>query len=310
MPFLAIPFPALDPVAIAIGPFAIRWYALAYIVGLLIGWRYCLMLAERPPHRVGRSDIDDFLVWATLGVVLGGRIGYVLFYQAGYYSDHPLEALYLWHGGMSFHGGALGVTTAIVLFTWARRLPIFAFSDIICAAIPIGLFFGRIANFINGELYGRPTTVPWGMQFPAELLDHPNEATLAIQETIKIDPTLNNVPDIITAARHSAQVREVLASILTPRHPSQLYEAFLEGILLFTLLILIRLKFKKPDGMTTGCFFILYPVMRITGELFREPDAPLTGPFTRGQFLSLFMFLVGALFLWNAWRKKTANRSI
>src|SRR6516162_1895079 len=166
MPLLAIPFPAIDPVAISFGPIAIRWYALAYIVGLLIGWRYCLALAGRPPYLVGRQDVDDFLVWATLGVVLGGRIGYVLFYKPGYYFLHPLEALYVWLGGMSFHGGALGVTIAILLFTRARKIPLFAFSDIITEAIPIGLFFGRIANFINGELFGRPTHVPWAMVFP------------------------------------------------------------------------------------------------------------------------------------------------
>ena len=136
MPLFAIPFPAIDPVAISLGPIAIRWYALAYIVGLLIGWRYCLALAERPPHLVGRQDVDDFLVWATLGVVLGGRIGYVLFYKPGYYAFHPLEALYVWHGGMSFHGGALGVTTAILLFTRARKISVFAFSDIIAEATP------------------------------------------------------------------------------------------------------------------------------------------------------------------------------
>jgi phosphatidylglycerol:prolipoprotein diacylglycerol transferase len=139
MPLLAIPFPAIDPVAISFGPIAIRWYALAYIVGLLIGWRYCLALAGRPPCLVGRQDVDDFLVWATLGVVLGGRIGYVLFYKPGYYLLHPLEALYVWHGGMSFHGGALGVTIAILLFTRARKIPLFAFSDVITEAIPIGL---------------------------------------------------------------------------------------------------------------------------------------------------------------------------
>src|SRR5438270_88558 len=143
MPLFAIPFPAIDPVAVAIGPFVVRWYALAYIVGLLLGWRYCLVLADRPPRLVERGDIDDFLVWATLGVVFGGRIGYVLFYQPGYYLQHPIEALYLWHGGMSFHGGALGVTLAILLFTRARRLPVLAFSDVIAEAIPV-----LIAGFI------------------------------------------------------------------------------------------------------------------------------------------------------------------
>src|SRR5690242_17881106 len=166
MPLLSIPFPAIDPVAIAIGPLAIRWYALAYIAGLLIGWRYCLYLAARPPGLVQATQVDDFLVWATLGVVLGGRLGYVLFYKPGYYLEHPLEALYLWHGGMSFHGGAIGVATAILLFCRRRAVPIMAFADIICAAVPIGLFFGRIANFINGELWGRPGDVPWAMVFP------------------------------------------------------------------------------------------------------------------------------------------------
>src|SRR5947209_6172527 len=155
MPLFAIPFPAIDPVAISLGPLAIRWYALAYTVGLLIGWRYCLALAGRPPHLAGRQDVDDFLVWATLGVVLGGRLGYVLFYMPGYYAAHPLEALYVWHGGMSFHGGALGVTIAILLFTRARKIPLFAFSDIITEAIPIGLFFGRIANPLSPRIARR-----------------------------------------------------------------------------------------------------------------------------------------------------------
>src|SRR5580700_2370628 len=166
MPLFLIPFPAIYPVAISLGPFAVRWYALAYIVGLIIGWRYCLMLADRPPNLVSRKEIDDFLVWATLGVVLGGRIGYVLFYNLPYYLQHPIEALYLWHGGMSFHGGALGVALAIAWFTRRRRIPVRAFSDIILEAIPIGLFFGRLANFINGELYGRITDAWWAMIFP------------------------------------------------------------------------------------------------------------------------------------------------
>src|SRR5881275_2406240 len=137
MPFFAVPFPAIDPVAVAVGPFVVRWYALAYIVGLLIGWRYCLMLADRPPRLVERRDIDDFLAWATLGVVLGGRIGYVLFYNSAYYLSHPIEALYVWHGGMSFHGGAIGVTLAIWLFCRIREISFLAFADIICAAAPI-----------------------------------------------------------------------------------------------------------------------------------------------------------------------------
>src|SRR6185312_6391314 len=165
MPLFAIPFPAIDPVAISLGPFAVRWYALAYIVGLVIGWRYCLRLADRPPNLVRRRDIDDFLVWATLGVVLGGRIGYVLFYNLPQYIEHPLQVFEVWHGGMSFHGGALGVTAAIIVFARRRKVAVFALADIVIEAIPIGLFFGRIANFINGELYGRESTVPWAMVF-------------------------------------------------------------------------------------------------------------------------------------------------
>jgi phosphatidylglycerol:prolipoprotein diacylglycerol transferase len=253
MPLLSIPFPSLDPVAIAFGPFSVRWYALAYIVGLLLGWRYCLMLADRAPRLVARQDVDDFLAWATLGVVLGGRIGYVLFYKPGYYVFHPIEVFYLWHGGMSFHGGAIGVTIAIILFTRNRKIPTFAFSDIILEAIPIGLFFGRIANFINGELFGRETTVLWGMVFP------------------------NGGP--------------------MPRHPSQLYEAACEGVLLFALLLVAeRIGARHKPGTVTGLFLAGYAVARMSGELFRQPDEQLGFLIfgtTMGQLLSIPVLIAG-----------------
>jgi phosphatidylglycerol---prolipoprotein diacylglyceryl transferase len=259
MPLLTIPFPAIDPIAVSLGPLAIRWYALAYIAGLIIGWRYCLALAQRPPHLVGTREVDDFLVWATLGVVLGGRIGYVLFYNFGYFAHHPLQILFVWHGGMSFHGGALGVTAAILLFTRQRQLPLFAFSDIITEAIPIGLFFGRIANFINGELYGRPTDMPWAMIFPVG------------------GPV--------------------------PRHPSQLYEAFCEGMLLFLLLFVAeRRGARERSGIVTGLFLAGYAVARMSGELFRQPDPQLGYLFfgtTMGQLLSLPVLIAGiAIILW------------
>jgi len=267
MPLFAIPFPAIDPVAVAIGPFVVRWYALAYIVGLLLGWRYCLVLADRPPRLVERRDIDDFLVWATLGVVLGGRIGYVLFYQPGYYLQHPIEALYLWHGGVSFHGGALGVTLAILLFTRARRLPVLAFSDVIAEAIPIGLFFGRIANFINGELFGRETDIPWAMVFP------------------------NGGP--------------------VPRHPSQLYEAVCEGLLLFLLLLLAEHRgARRRPGIVTGLFLIGYAVARMSGELFRQPDAQLgflVFGTTMGQLLSIPVLIAGFILIWWARRQPAST---
>jgi len=267
MPLFAIPFPAIDPVAVAIGPFVVRWYALAYIVGLLLGWRYCLVLADRPPRLVERRDIDAFLVWATLGVVLGGRIGYVLFYQPGYYLQHPIEALYLWHGGMSFHGGALGVTLAILLFTRARRLPVLAFSDVIAEAIPIGLFFGRIANFINGELFGRETDIPWAMVFP------------------------NGGP--------------------VPRHPSQLYEAVCEGLLLFLQLLLAEHRgARRRPGIVTGLFLIGYAVARMSGELFRQPDAQLgflVFGTTMGQLLSIPVLIAGFILIWWARRQPAST---
>jgi phosphatidylglycerol:prolipoprotein diacylglycerol transferase len=285
--------------------FGIRWYGLAYIAGFVSAFYLMKWLARKGYGSLRENQVGDFVFYAALfGVLVGGRLGYVLFYRPSMLTEDPLGIFRVWDGGMASHGGILGLIIFSGIYARRHRISWTGIGDNLVAVAPIGLFFGRMANFINGELYGRITNVPWAMQFPAELLDHPDEATLAIQQTIKVDPNLNNVPAIIAAARHSAQVREILGTILTPRHPSQLYEAFFEGILLFTLLILIRLKFKKPDGVTTGCFFILYPVMRIIGEFFREPDAPLTGPLTRGQFLSLFMFVVGALFLWSAARKR------
>jgi phosphatidylglycerol:prolipoprotein diacylglycerol transferase len=267
MPLFAIPFPFADPNApfvfppFDIGPLTItiRWYALAYIAGLLVGWRYCLLLADRPPRNVARADIDDFLVWATLGVVFGGRIGYVLFYKPGYYIEHPVEALYLWHGGMSFHGGALGVIMAILLFTRARGIPVFGFADIICAAVPIGLFFGRIANFINGELWGRVSDLPWAMVFPGG------------------GPL--------------------------PRHPSQLYEAGCEGVLLFLVLFAAeRGGARRCPGVLSGLFLAGYAVARMSGELFRQPDVQLGFLIfgtTMGQLLSIPLLVGGiALILW------------
>jgi phosphatidylglycerol---prolipoprotein diacylglyceryl transferase len=289
--------------------FGIRWYGLAYIAGFIAAFYIMKWLARKGYGSLKENQVGDFIFYAALfGVLVGGRVGYVLFYRPSMLTEDPLGIFRVWDGGMASHGGILGLVVFSWIYARQHRISWTGIGDNLVAVAPVGLFFGRMANFINGELYGRATTVPWAMQFPAELLDHQDEATRAIEQTIKIDPHLNNVPALIAAARDNAQVREILAGILTPRHPSQLYEASLEGILLFALLITIRLKFKQSNGVTTGCFFILYPVMRITGEFFREPDAPLTGPFTRGQFLSLFMFLVGAAFLLTALRKHAADR--
>lgn len=261
----AILFPAFDPVAIQLGPFAIRWYALAYITGILLGWWMVRRLVRLAPQAATREQVDDFVTWATLGIVLGGRIGYVLFYRPGHYIEHPLEALYLWQGGMSFHGGAAGVILALYFFTRSQRLDFLSFSDRVTSVVPVGLFFGRIANFINGELWGRVSDVPWGMIFPT------------------------GGPE--------------------PRHPSQLYQASMEGVILFILLQILvhRPALRARSGFVSGAFLAGYGVARIIGELFRQPDAQLGFLFagiTMGQLLSLPMVLIGA---WLMWRSRPAT---
>jgi phosphatidylglycerol:prolipoprotein diacylglycerol transferase len=257
-------FPSFDPVLVRFGPIAIRWYALAYIGGLLLGWRLVRRLAERPPAVATAPQVDDFLTWAILGVVLGGRLGYVLFYQPGRFLARPLEIFAVWQGGMSFHGGMLGVVVAIVWFCRHSRIPVLGFADRIAVAAPIGLGLGRIANFINGELWGRiaPDWLPWAMRFPA------------------VGPQ--------------------------PRHPSQLYQALMEGLVLFAVLYplsrseAVRARF----GLLTGVFLSGYAVARCIGEFFRQPDPFLGFLFagaTMGQLLSLPMLAAG---LWLALRAR------
>jgi phosphatidylglycerol:prolipoprotein diacylglycerol transferase len=273
MPLYAIPFPNLDPVLISFGPVAIRWYALAYIVGILLGWLYARSIIKRESLWGGKApltptDFDDFVLWVTLGIILGGRIGYVLFYNPGYFLEHPLQTVELWNGGMSFHGGFAGCVVAVVLFARHRRLPVMSLGDLTCAAAPIGIFLGRIANFINGELWGRPSDVPWAMVFP-------NAGSL-------------------------------------PRHPSQLYEALLEGLVLFiALMLLIRAGALRRPGFILGAFAFGYGVARSLGELFREPDVQLGflwGGLTMGMLLSVPLILAGVILMALAWRRDRAQR--
>ncbi|HML11405.1 MAG TPA: prolipoprotein diacylglyceryl transferase [Stellaceae bacterium] len=289
MPLFIIPFPAIDPVAVSLGPFAIRWYALAYIVGLIIGWRYCLMLADRSPRLIGRKEIDDFLIWATLGVVLGGRVGFVLFYNLPYYIDNPLQIFELWHGGMSFHGGALGVTLAIIVFCRQRGLSIFALSDIVVEAIPIGLFFGRIANFINGELWGRMTDVAWAIIFPGGAVG------------------ANQVPPHLLGVCQSVTLADGSPGFNCPRHPSEIYEAACEGVLLFLLLFYFEHRRVRPrPGIETGIFLVGYAIARIFGEFFREPDVQVGFQIfgsTRGQILSIPVLAAGIAIVW--WKRQS-----
>ncbi|MYZ48855.1 prolipoprotein diacylglyceryl transferase [Propylenella binzhouense] len=254
-------FPDIDPIAFQIGPVAVRWYGLAYLAGILLGWAYAKRLARTQriwgdrPAPITPADIDDLLIWVTLGVVLGGRLGYAIFYQPGHFLDDPLGFFRLWQGGMSFHGGMLGTTLALVLFALRRRIPVLSLLDVAAAATPFGLFFGRIANFINGELWGRPSDVPWAMVFPGA------------------------GPE--------------------PRHPSQLYEAALEGAALFLALRFLThsLRSLGRPGLTCAAFIGLYGLFRTIVEFFREPDPQLgfiTGFFTMGMLLSIPMVIVGA----------------
>ncbi|HML07438.1 MAG TPA: prolipoprotein diacylglyceryl transferase [Xanthobacteraceae bacterium] len=257
-----IPYPLINPVLISIGPFSVRWYALAYIVGIIAGWFYARVVIASQRLWGGLAPItvaefDDFIIWITLGIIAGGRFGYVLFYNLPQFAAHPIQIFELWNGGMSFHGGVFGCVVATVVFALRRGVPILSLGDVTTAVSPIGLFLGRIANFINGELWGRPTDVSWAMIFP------------------------NGGP--------------------IPRHPSQLYEAALEGLVLFLVLgwLTQRGGLKQP-GLVTGAFALGYGVARIICELFREPDAQLGflwSGLTMGMVLCVPLILAGIALL-------------
>ena len=255
LPVSALAFPNIDPVIFSIGPLAVHWYGLGYVVGIMFAWWYGKKLLRN--HRLWANNqppmkpeaLDDFVIWAALGVVLGGRIGYVLFYNFSYYLSNPLAIPAVWDGGMSFHGGILGTTVAMILFARSRGIKVWSMFDVIAAGVPVGLGVVRVANFINSELWGRVSDVPWAFYFP------------------------NGGPE--------------------PRHPSQLYEAFLEGFVLFFVLLLlvwVGKKLKAP-GFIAGTFVLGYGLSRIIVEFFREPDAQLGylfgGWLTMGMILSL-----------------------
>ncbi|TCR06874.1 prolipoprotein diacylglyceryl transferase [Neorhizobium sp. BT27B] len=266
-----MPFPNIDPIAFSIGPLSVHWYGLAYVAGILLGWLYARRLIatsklwpnDTPPMTA--QQLDDFLVWVAAGVVLGGRIGYILFYDFAAVAADPIRALQIWNGGMSFHGGLTGTTIAMILFARRHSIPVWSMFDIVAAVVPLGLLFGRIANFINGELWGRISDAPWAVVFP-------------------------------TGGPFS-------------RHPSQLYEAGLEGIVLLILLAITVYAFRalKTPGTVTGLFVIGYAVSRILVEFFREPDAQLGylafGWLTMGMVLSLPMVALG---IWSIVRARLA----
>ncbi|WP_313200266.1 prolipoprotein diacylglyceryl transferase [Rhizobium sp.] len=269
-----LPFPNIDPVAFAIGPLAVHWYGLAYVAGIMIGWLYARKLIDRPTLWKGdaapmtKTHLDDFLVWIAVGIVVGGRTGYVLFYDLPVMLENPIRIIQIWNGGMSFHGGLMGAIVAMILFARKNTIPVWSMFDIIAAVVPIGLLFGRIANFINGELWGRLSSAPWAIVFP-------------------------------TGGPFA-------------RHPSQLYEAALEGIVLLLLLasLIFGIKAFKTPGLIAGIFVMGYGLSRIFVEFFREPDAQLgyllgTNWLTMGMVLSSPMVLIG---LWAALRALVAVR--
>ena len=288
------------------GNWGIRWYGLAYVAGFIVGIALYKRLAQRGYSDLKPEVVTDFIVGgAIFGIVLGGRLGYMLFYNLDGFLANPLLIFKLWEGGMSSHGGIVGLTLYTLWYARRHRVSWRNLNDNLAVVAPLGLLFGRLANFINGELYGRATNVSWAMQFPKELYDTATDAQLRIHEAglaaaMAIDPAWNTPDRIEGAARTSQPLREALAGVLTPRHPSQLYEAALEGAFLFTLLWLLRTRVRMPNGVLTGVFFLAYALVRIAGECFREPDAPLTGTLTRGQFLSLFLVLLGLAFLVSA----------
>ncbi len=272
MSLFAIPYPIIDPIAFEIGPVSVRWYGIAYMAGILCGWLYGRYLVSRDWLWGGKSPMtvsqaDDFLLWITLGIVVGGRLGFVLFYEPSYFWQHPSQIPAIWQGGMSFHGGLIGVAVAVYLFSRFKGINPLSLGDVASASTPFGLFFGRIANFINAEVVGRESDVPWAMVFPG-------------------------AGD-------------------NPRHPSQLYEAALEGIVLFIILRIAThryLALTRP-GTVFGLFLIFYGLFRSLVEFFREPHAghPMdVGIFTPGIVYSIPMILIGAWLVWRARRQPVA----
>lgn len=266
MPFLVLPFPTIDPVLVNIGPLPIRWYALAYIAGFLLGWLYQRVLVANNnlwapgQQRLTRESLDDLLVFVALGVIIGGRLGHVLFYDLGFYVANPLEIVKTWKGGMAFHGGLIGAIIGLLIFARREKIPLLTASDICAMVAPIGIFFGRLANFIKPEMWGRESDVPWAMVFP--------------------------------------QAGDA------PRHPSQLYEAGLEGLALgLVLWIAARSGALKHKGLASGIFGVGYGLARIFCEFFREPDPyqeALSNGLTMGMALSAPLVVLGVLLMFVA----------
>ena len=281
------------------GGVGLRWYGLAYLAGFLVGILLYRRLAQRGYSDMPPSQVPDFITMGALfGVLLGGRLGYLLFYDSARFLHDPLIFFRVWEGGMASHGGIIGLTLYTLWYARRHGLSFLNLADNLVVVGPVGLFFGRCANFINGELYGRVTTAFWAVQFPKEIHAYdPERMGPLLEKTSRLDPSFCTPDAVVEGVSLSMPLRELLAAEIAPRYPSQLVEAVLEGGVLFALLWILRTRVRLPDGVLCGVFFIAYAVLRVIGECFREPDAPMTAGLTRGQFLSLFMILAGFLFL-------------
>jgi phosphatidylglycerol---prolipoprotein diacylglyceryl transferase len=294
-----------SPFMVKFGPsFGIRWYGFSYLLAFFCGFLLLRWLAQRRSCALPTAKVGDFILLASLGVVVGGRLGYVLFYRPAQTLADPLFIFRVWDGGMSSHGGMIGLTLVTFLYARSQRISWLSLADNIAVVAPVGLFLGRCANFINGELYGRAATVAWAMQFPKEALDLPEVGARTLAGAHAVRPAIGNLQDVIEEARSDPSLQSILHQTLTPRHPSQLYEALLEGAFLFSCLWFLRIRTKQPRGMLAGLFLLLYALVRIIVEYFREPDAPLTGPFTRGQTLSVMLIIGGICFVVYALKRK------
>lgn len=297
----------LSPFIFKVGEWGPRWYGLAYVVSFALGyWLYCWLARHRFTD-MPEAKVGDFITGAAIfGVMLGGRLGWILFYGMKQPHDSPWWPLKVWEGGMSSHGGILGLVLFTAWFARKHKLSWTGIGDSLCVVACVGLFVVRCANFVNGELWGKPADVPWAVQFPQEILENQelyNQAAGAVTQAIPfsgdgIDFRFDQPQLVIEAIRHDPRAAYAVRSILPPRHPSQIYEALLEGVCLFTVLWLLRTKFRMPRGVITGVFFILYACLRIIGEMFREPD-PAWSWFglSAGQTLSLWMFIAGIGFI-------------
>ena len=302
----------LSPFLVQFGGFGLRWYGLSYLAGFLIGILLYRRLAQRGYSVLRPDQVTDFITMGALfGVLLGGRLGYMLFYDPDRFFHDPLVFFRVWEGGMASHGGIIGLTLFTIWFSRRHHLSFRNLGDNLVVVAPVGLFFGRCANFINGELYGRITEVAWAVQFPKEILLYsPEHLDRLLGKAAVINPSFANPEAVIAGVAGSPPLHDLLAVEIAPRYPSQLVEAALEGILLFTILWMLRTRVRLADGMLSGIFFVGYALLRIAGECFREPDAPMTAGLTRGQFLSLFMIVIGILFLMSAWRNPSYPKAL